>query len=198
MHVQAGRGDGDGYVALGDRRIRAVPYLQRGEWIGWVWRCGVDGEHADQPSARRGHTRPSELSCGCAVGSVGWGSSLVGWGGAMADPTGASPSSGRADARIAAGLLVGRGWLEHHAVTDPSPGGRSVAVVSTANRPVRPLSQLPPQAAQVWQLIQHGGPFPYPQDGTVFGNREGRLPARQAGFYREYTVPTPGDHDRGP
>ncbi|MDQ3904213.1 MAG: ribonuclease N [Actinomycetota bacterium] len=95
-------------------------------------------------------------------------------------------------------VLVAGGWLEHHAVTDPSPGGRSVAVVSTANRPVRPLSQLPPQAAQVWQQIQHGGPFPYPQDGTVFGNREGRLPARQAGFYREYTVPTPGDHDRGP
>jgi guanyl-specific ribonuclease Sa len=47
-------------------------------------------------------------------------------------------------------------------------------------------------------LIQHGGPFPYPQDGTVFGNREGRLPSQQFGFYREYTVATPGAHDRGP
>jgi ribonuclease T1 len=54
------------------------------------------------------------------------------------------------------------------------------------------------QAAQVWQLIQHGGPYPYRQDGFVFGNRERRLPSRQSGFYREYTVPTPGEHDRGP
>lgn len=95
-------------------------------------------------------------------------------------------------------VLVAGGWLERHALTDPPLGGRPVAVVSAANLPVRPLSQLPPQAAQVWQLIQHGGPFPYRQDGTMFGNREGRLPARQAGFYREYTVPTPGDHGRGP
>ena len=39
--------------------------------------------------------------------------------------------------------------------------------------------------------------FPYPQDGTVFQNREGLLPAEEAGYYREYTVPTPGSPDRG-
>lgn len=95
-------------------------------------------------------------------------------------------------------VLVAGGWLERHALTDPPHGGRPVAVVSTADLPVRPLSQLPPQAAQVWQLIQHGGPFPYRQDGGVFGNREALLPSRQTGYYREYTVPTPGYHDRGP
>ena len=39
--------------------------------------------------------------------------------------------------------------------------------------------------------------FPYPKDGIVFGNREGRLPRAQRGYYHEYTVPTPGSRDRG-
>ena len=47
-------------------------------------------------------------------------------------------------------------------------------------------------------LIQQGGPFPYPdRDGTTFYNREGQLPAQSQGYYREYTVPTPGVSDRG-
>jgi ribonuclease T1 len=95
-------------------------------------------------------------------------------------------------------MLVAGSWLGHHALADPPIGGRPVAVSSTAGLPVRKLSQLPAQATQVWQLIRRGGPFPYRQDGGVFGNREARLPSRQPGFYREYTVPTPGQHDRGP
>ena len=46
-------------------------------------------------------------------------------------------------------------------------------------------------------LIDAGGPFPYRQDGTVFSNREHLLPAKARGYYREYTVPTPGSPDRG-
>ena len=46
-------------------------------------------------------------------------------------------------------------------------------------------------------LIDAGGPFPYGQDGAVFQNREGLLPDRAEGHYREYTVPTPGEDDRG-
>ena len=47
-------------------------------------------------------------------------------------------------------------------------------------------------------LIQQGGPYPYPdKDGTTFGNRENRLPAEARGYYREYTVPTPGVAHRG-
>jgi guanyl-specific ribonuclease Sa len=60
------------------------------------------------------------------------------------------------------------------------------------------LSSLPPQAATTVQLIQAGGPFPYPHnDGVVFHNDEGRLPHERDGYYREYTVPTPGLPDRG-
>ncbi len=46
-------------------------------------------------------------------------------------------------------------------------------------------------------LIRRGGPFPYEKDGTVFGNRERLLPSQVRGYYREYTVPTPGLDHRG-
>jgi guanyl-specific ribonuclease Sa len=71
------------------------------------------------------------------------------------------------------------------------------AVTVQSELVVRALSELPPEAAEVWALIQDGGPFPYEQDGTTFGNREGLLPDRERGWYREYTVPTPGEDDRG-
>jgi ribonuclease T1 len=56
---------------------------------------------------------------------------------------------------------------------------------------------LPPEARETLALIKAGGPFPYARDGTVFRNREGLLPARPRGYYREYTVRTPGARDRG-
>lgn len=59
------------------------------------------------------------------------------------------------------------------------------------------VAQLPPEARQTLDLIKRGGPFPYGKDGSVFGNREGLLPRQQRGYYREYTVPTPGSRDRG-
>lgn len=59
------------------------------------------------------------------------------------------------------------------------------------------LSQLPPEATDTANLIKQGGPFPYPQDGQTFSNREGILPDCQEGYYREYTVETPGSDDRG-
>lgn len=59
------------------------------------------------------------------------------------------------------------------------------------------LAELPPEARQVMQLIRQGGPFPYEKDGTVFANRERLLPPAKRGYYREYTVPTPGLTHRG-
>ena len=59
------------------------------------------------------------------------------------------------------------------------------------------LAELPREAQSTYRLIQAGGPFPYRKDGIVFGNRERELPARPRGFYREYTVDTPGSRDRG-
>jgi ribonuclease T1 len=60
-----------------------------------------------------------------------------------------------------------------------------------------PLSGLPVQGKESYKLILQGGPFPYEKDGAVFGNRERLLPGQKRGYYREYTVKTPGSRDRG-
>lgn len=59
------------------------------------------------------------------------------------------------------------------------------------------VAELPPQGRATYELIRQGGPFPNGKDGAVFGNRERMLPRARRGFYREYTVPTPGASDRG-
>lgn len=56
---------------------------------------------------------------------------------------------------------------------------------------------LPREAQTTLRLIRKGGPFPYAKDGAVFQNREGLLPKNPRGYYREYTVITPGEGDRG-
>jgi ribonuclease T1 len=57
--------------------------------------------------------------------------------------------------------------------------------------------KLPLEARDTFRLIKQGGPFPFPRDGIVFGNRERQLPKRPRGYYHEYTVSTPGVHNRG-
>ena len=59
------------------------------------------------------------------------------------------------------------------------------------------VADLPREAQETYQTIRKGGPFPYEKDGTVFGNRERLLPRAMRGFYREYTVRTPGVKHRG-
>jgi ribonuclease T1 len=59
------------------------------------------------------------------------------------------------------------------------------------------LTELPREAQQTERLIRAGGPFPHTKDGLAFGNRERLLPRRERGYYREYTVPTPGARNRG-
>ena len=71
--------------------------------------------------------------------------------------------------------------------TAPQGGLRSVTV-----------ADLPREAQATLRLVDAGGPFPYAQDGATFGNYERVLPAHPRGWYREYTVRTPGEGDRGP
>lgn len=59
------------------------------------------------------------------------------------------------------------------------------------------VDALPKEARQTLLLIKGGGPFPYAKDGAIFGNYEKILPKRQRGYYREFTVETPGRHNRG-
>jgi len=74
------------------------------------------------------------------------------------------------------------------------------AVLAREQAPALPavaVAALPAEAQSVDSAIRRGGPFAYPKDGIVFANRERLLPDQPRGFYREYTVPTPGAHDRG-
>ncbi len=89
-------------------------------------------------------------------------------------------------------LIVGLA-LTWFLVVDTSPDldqGDPVAVTSAEQ-------SLPAQARDTIELIEAGGPYPYRRDGAVFENREGRLPDQERGYWREYTVPTPGSDDRG-
>jgi len=59
------------------------------------------------------------------------------------------------------------------------------------------FAELPPEAQQTLRSIREGGPYPHERDGVVFGNIERLLPSRGRGYYREYTVMTPGVRHRG-
>lgn len=80
-----------------------------------------------------------------------------------------------------------------------------LVVTALAALPAAPRDQaprggddgLPAEAVATLELIERGGPFPHRRDGTAFQNRERLLPKRARGYYREYTVPTPGSADRG-
>jgi ribonuclease T1 len=88
-------------------------------------------------------------------------------------------------------------WLAVALAAAASPLA-DVAARETAPAPQAiALSQLPAEAHATLRLIRQGGPFPYRKDGVVFHNRENQLPPRRRGWYREYTVPTPGSRDRG-
>jgi ribonuclease T1 len=103
-------------------------------------------------------------------------------------------------------LLVGLGWWlgsspSREAAEARAPASASAAATADTetrtSRIATDLTGLPPEVAEVLSLIDRGGPFPFAKDGTVFQNREGHLPKKPRGYYREYTVPTPGAGNRG-
>jgi ribonuclease T1 len=63
--------------------------------------------------------------------------------------------------------------------------------------PAITAAELPAEARDTLRVIKQGGPFPYDRDGAVFMNYERALPGQTRGYYREYTVKTPGVRDRG-
>ena len=73
----------------------------------------------------------------------------------------------------------------------------SSEAVAVSDLPVASVDDLPDEALDTLALIEAGGPYPFDQDDGVFGNREGLLPDAYDGYYREYTVITPGEGDRG-
>lgn len=85
----------------------------------------------------------------------------------------------------------------------PAPGATVTTTARTTAPTASPVAgtvaydRLPPEARETLRLIERGGPFPYRQDGAEFQNRERLLPLHPRGYYREYTVKTPGSPDRG-
>lgn len=88
---------------------------------------------------------------------------------------------------VAAGLNA-LGDQTHKSTASTVPGASVASIAWT---------QLPEPGQRVMQQIRQGGPFEFEKDGTVFGNRERRLPGEKRGYYREYTVVTPGLRHRG-
>lgn len=93
--------------------------------------------------------------------------------------------------------LAGLAGVVAASISMPSPG---IAKAPTpADTPAVTVSRasLPSEAVVTERLIRAGGPFPHAKDGAVFGNRERLLPTQPRGWWREYTVRTPGARNRG-
>jgi guanyl-specific ribonuclease Sa len=100
---------------------------------------------------------------------------------------------------VALAVAAASGWLSRESPRSTPTSYESRAGTPSTSRPDTGAATagLPPEALQTLRLIDAGGPFPYDRDGIAFQNREGRLPERPQGYYREYTVVTPGTRDRG-
>jgi ribonuclease T1 len=90
---------------------------------------------------------------------------------------------------VLTGLFVAVAWCSGTALAKEGP-------VDAAQLSV-PFASLPPEARVTYKLVVQGGPFPYDKDGDVFANRERLLPSQPRGYYREYTIKTPGVPHRG-
>jgi len=120
---------------------------------------------------------------------------------------------------VAALVVIATGWWQQRSGEAKAPAGTATANAGPKASPVPPAQATPtvddasaradgpalesvPAAEREGVIetlarIDGGGPFPHRQDGSVFQNREGRLPQRPHGYYREYTVPTRGASNRG-
>jgi len=99
-------------------------------------------------------------------------------------------------------LVAVMGYLYVHqraARVSAPPTAPNAAATNHASRdaPASLPAFLPSEAHDTLALIARGGPFPHREDDEVFGNYEHLLPAESRGYYHEYTVATPGAHDRG-
>lgn len=86
-----------------------------------------------------------------------------------------------------AALVLGLAWV--------APACAQRAPLDTVTEVA--TAELPKEARATIALVRKGGPYPYAKDGAIFSNREGHLPKQKRGYYREYTVKTPGERTRG-
>lgn len=94
-------------------------------------------------------------------------------------------------------VVVALWWSRQAHTPAPAPPASAPAATANDGNGATLPTFLPPEAHDTLALIARGGPFPHRQDGVVFGNYEGLLPKQPRGYYHEYTVDTPGAHNRG-
>lgn len=96
--------------------------------------------------------------------------------------------------------LTGNDAYVDKPVTSESPSnpGDHEARTSISDLDQCSLAELPSEASDTADDIRAGGPYQFPDnDDTRFGNYERVLPDEPLGYYREYTVVTPGINHRG-
>jgi guanyl-specific ribonuclease Sa len=98
---------------------------------------------------------------------------------------------------LLAAVAAAQWWSVREAPQPAEPTAAAADAPATRGAARRYPSFLPGEAIATLAAIERGGPFPHDRDGSVFQNRERRLPDQARGYYREYTVETPGSRDRG-
>lgn len=148
---------------------------------------GVSDTGAPPRQSRRGLLTAALLLCAALVVGLLF---LQGW------------SRGGQDDAVAATFASTGSLPTPTAAPTPAPPAPTSEAPEAAPTPVSGLptireSELPPEALDTLDLIWDDGPYPFRQDDSTFFNREGILPRQSQGYYREYTVITPGSRDRG-
>ncbi|OGS81646.1 MAG: ribonuclease [Gallionellales bacterium GWA2_59_43] len=87
-------------------------------------------------------------------------------------------------------------WLLALLLWLPQAQGQT-QVAGRTELPAIARAELSAEARDTLRAIEQGGPYAYERDGTVFKNYERVLPQQSRGYYREYTVKTPGARNRG-
>jgi ribonuclease T1 len=91
-------------------------------------------------------------------------------------------------------FITAGAWVALALLAAPSSFARTAACALDQSISAK---ELPKQGRDALDLIVSGGPFSSNRDGIAFSNRERILPKQPRGFYREYTVRTPGVKNRG-
>lgn len=143
------------------------------------------------------------LGVAAVVALLWWAVGAGGSGSTGSGSTGSGTGSGSGSVSVGSGTdgsTSAAGRTPGGVQTSRSPatrGGSTDAATPISGLATIAESVLPSQARHTLDLIRAGGPYPYSADDGVFANRERLLPAHPRGYYREYTVVTPGSGDRG-
>lgn len=129
-----------------------------------------------------------------AVLLVAW---LVTGGTGQDDPEGAGPATSSATPSATPSATRSSSPVTDPTASETDDTGGDGGTDPESGLPIVQVFDLPPEAAETLDLIDAGGPFPEDRDGVTFENREDLLPDHPVGYYKEYTVPTPGSDDRG-